>query len=354
MIGTLIIKDLKLFFRNQFFAVITGLALVMFIALYFLIPNTIDDTVSLAFYIENPDLTPLDEALLGEDSETYVMFDSEEAMIAAIEETGDYFVGLSISEDALLATANGEPASFEAYFAPDIPSEAKQLFQDTLELIANASVPEIAQNFNRFNETEIILGNDILGTPLSFRERFLPMVLLFIMVTEVLGLATLLVREIESGTARAMMTSPLRLHHFFTSKALMGMGLAFSQVLLIVLITGKIGTSPLLLLTTLLVGTLLIVGLGFFVAAVSKDSTSVTAWGAFFLIFMTIPAVSVMLPGLATGWMEIVPSYYFVDSLHQILNFGAGWADVSQNLLLLLATSFGLIAVGTAALRRRF
>ncbi|MEM7332702.1 MAG: ABC transporter permease [Chloroflexota bacterium] len=355
MIGTLVLKDLKLFFRNQFFAVITGLTLVMFTAIYFLIPNEVNNSLGLAFYIENPDVTVFDELITEEaEADNLQLFDSEEAMLAALEESGDLLVGLTITEAAALASMNGEPAEFQAYYAPGIPAEAKEMFADTLELIANATNPTVASNLKRMNQTEIVLGNDILGTPISFRERFLPMLLLFIMTVEVLGLATLIAREIESGTARALVTSPLRLHHFFTSKALMGMGLAFGQVLLIVLVTGTITTSPILLLTTLLLGTLLIVGLGFFVAAISPDATSVTAWGAFVLIFMTIPAITVMLPGLASGWMEIVPSFYFVDALHQILNFNAGWADVGQNLLLLFVTSVGLLGIGTAVLRRRF
>ena len=355
MIGTLVIKDLKLFFRNQFFAIITVLSVVMFSVIYFLIPNEVNDSLGLGFYIENPDVTIFDEMIAEEaDEDNLRLFETEEAMLTALEESGDLLVGLTITEEAALASLNGEPAEFQAYYAPGIPAEAKEMFADTLELVANATNPAVAENLSRINNEEVVLGNDILGTPISFRERFLPMLLLFIMTVEVLGLATLIVREIEGGTARALITSPLRLHHFFTSKALMGMGLAFGQVLIIVLVTGAISTSPLLLLLTLFLGTLLIVGLGFLVAAISHDSTSVMAWGAFVLIFMTIPAITVMLPGLASGWMEIVPSYYFVDALHQILNFGAGWADVGQNLMYLLVTSVGFLAVGTAVLRRRF
>ena len=353
MITTLIVKDIKLFFRNRFFAVITGLSLVMFITIYFLIPTELNDSFGMAFYFENPDATTFDDLLLDSEG-NYLIYATEEEMLAALEDSGELFVGLSISEEAAIASGNGEEAQFDAYYAPGVPAEAKLLFQDTLVLLANATNPEVAANLLRFNEEEFVLGNDILGTPLSFRDRFIPMLLLFIMTVEVLGLATLIIREIESGTARALISGPLRLHHFFTGKALMGMGLAFTQVLIIVLVTGAIATSPILLLVTLLLGTLLIVGFGFLVAAISKDSTSVMAWGAFLLIFMTIPAISIMLPGLASGWMEIVPSYFFVDSLHQILNFGAGWADVGQNLLTLFVMSIGLLGIGTAVLRRRF
>jgi ABC-2 type transport system permease protein len=194
----------------------------------------------------------------------------------------------------------------------------------------------------------------MLDAPITVRDRIIPMLLLFILSVEVLGLATLIMREVESGTARALVTSPLRLHQFFASKALMGMILAFSQLFILVAITGKISTSPLLLTTTLLLGSFLIVGIGFIVAAISKDNMSVLALGMFIILLFGIPAVAVMLPGLATAWVEVIPSYFLIDALYRILNFDAGWADVGRNLLMLFVIGAGTMLLGSAALRRRF
>ncbi len=44
MIAALIEKDLKLYFRNRFFTVITLLGIIAFIALYYLLPAQPDDT----------------------------------------------------------------------------------------------------------------------------------------------------------------------------------------------------------------------------------------------------------------------------------------------------------------------
>ena len=73
-----------------------------------------------------------------------------------------------------------------------------------------------------------------------------------------------------------------------------------------------------------------------------------------FIIPMMFPGFSILLPGLSTGWMEFIPSHYFVDSLHRIINFGAGWADVAGNLTLLLLIGAASMAVGTAAIMRKF
>ena len=352
MIGTLIVKDFKQFFRNRLFAVMTVISLIGFITIYFLIPDQVDENVGIAFWIENPATFPAYQILSENDN--YGFLESEAAMLTTLEESNDYFVGLAIPEAAAVAAANGDPVTMTAYYAPNIPNEAKQIFEDVMIMLANSADPAIVANLNRINDTRTILGNNIYDAPISMRDRILPMLLVFILSVEILGLATLIVREVENGTARAMITAPLRLHQFFTAKALMGMLLAFTQLTLIVAITGKLATSPLLLLTTLFLGSFTIVGIGFLVAAVAKDNMSVLAWGMLVLLLFGIPGISIMLPGLATRWMELIPSFFLVDSLHRILNFEAGWVDVSRNLMMLTLVGIGTMMIGATVLRRRF
>ena len=352
MIGTLVVKDIKLFFRNRFFAIVTVIGIVFYLAIYFLLPDQVNESLGIAFYIEDRD-TPLYQRLVDDEGD-YTVFDTEAAMLTALEETDDFFVGLSYPAALSAAVARGEQVTLNAYYAPGVPAEARQIFHDVLVIFANAANPETLANFARFNETEVVLGNDLTGASLSMRARFAPLILMMIVLIEIFGLATLLNRDVENGTARALVTGPLRLHQFFAGKALMGMILAFGQALVLSIVIGIVDTAPLLVLTTLLLGSFLMVGLGFFVAAISKDNTSVMAWAIVFVIPMVFPGLSVMLPGLSSGWMEIIPSFYFVDSLHRILNFGAGWADVGRNLAALLVVGVGTMAIGTAAIRRKF
>ena len=307
MIGTLVVNDIKLFFRHRFFAIVTALGLVAYLTIYFLLPNQMDERLGMAFFIEDREI-PLYQRLV-DDPGDYTIFDSEAEMLTALEETGDFFVGLSLPAELTAAAARGEQVELNAYYAPGVPAEAKQIFHDVLVLYANTVNPETLASLARYNDTKVVLGNDMTGAPLSMRDRFAPLLLMMIVVIEVFGLATLLNRDIDNGTARALVTGPLRLHQFFVGKALMGLVLAFGQVLLLSAVMGILGTAPLLLLTTLLLGSLLMVGLGFFIAAISKDSTSVMGWTIVFIIPMVFPGFSVLLPGLSTGWMELIPSY---------------------------------------------
>jgi len=352
MIGTLVVNDIKLFFRHRFFAIVTAIGVVFYLVIYFLLPNQVDQSMGMAFFIEDREI-PLYQRLVDEPGD-YTIFDSEAEMLTALEETGDFFVGLSLPAEMTAAAARGEKVELNAYYAPGVPAEAKQIFHDVLVLVANTVNPETLTDLTRFNDTQVVLGNDMTGAPLSMRDRFAPLLLMMIVVIEVFGLATLLNRDVDNGTARALVTGPLRLHQFFVGKALMGMALAFGQVLILSAVMGILGTAPLLLLATLLLGSFLMVGLGFFIAAISKDNTSVMGWTIVFIIPLMFPGFSILLPGLSTGWMEFIPSHYFVDSLHRIINFSAGWADVAGNLTLLLLVGAGSMAVGTAAIMRKF
>lgn len=349
MIAALIQKDLKLFFRNQLFAVVTALGLVGYVALFHLLPDTIDDSINLGIYFEAPDATTLDE--MYADFFPYERYDSAESLISAVDE-GDLVAGLTLSAQQVDAITRGAETAIDVWFAPGIPTEVRESYGDIMTVVANAGNPQLRTRLNNLQETEEVLGPD-LREPLPVRDLLVPMLLLFILSIETMGVATLITQEVERGTANALLTSPLRLGHFVSAKIIMGVGLALVQLVLLVILVGKIGINPALLLTTLLLGSLMLIGLAFVIAALSRDNMAVLAWSVLFIIVLAIPAIGVVLPGLSTAWAELIPSYYLIDSLHRVLNFGATWGDVSRNLLNLVLVGGASIALGTFVLRRR-
>ena len=105
--------------------------------------------------------------------------------------------------------------------------------------------------------------------------------------------------------------------------------------------TGGFSQEPLLIALTLLLGSALVTGVGFLMGSASKDLMSVMSWGILAIILLAIPSFSMLIPGFANEWIRILPSYYLVDTIYRIHNFGAGWGDVTSNLLILLAFFFG-------------
>jgi ABC-2 type transport system permease protein len=345
MIRAMVQKDIKLFFRNQFFAFITAFALVIYIALYFLLPSTVDESLPFAVYIEGP-MGAMVDGISGDGLEL-TTFDTEEALIEAVE-SGDYPAGLALSPAVLSAVMRGEPTTLNIYYAPGTEPELR----DAINTVLESRINTLTASRAGVNMVTEIIGPQT-DSPIPMRDLMLPMLLMLIFAIEIMGLATLIVEEIEHGTARAVLTTPLGTREFFTSKAIMGIGLAFVQVFVIVAVTGAIATSPALIVVALLVGCLLITGIGFLIASVARDMMGVMAWGMLALVILSLPSVTIMFPMIGAGWMEYIPSYYLVDTLHRVLNFGASWADVATNLLILLVIGAAALVAGSAMLRRR-
>lgn len=350
MIAALIEKDLTLYFRNQFFALVTGLGLVAYLVIYFLMPASAEDELRFGLHVEASAASAVDERL-GE-FVTAQRFDSEEALVAALEEN-EVPAGLSLTAAQAAAIERGESVTVRAYYAPGIPEDVRSAYDDVLTVLMNVVGSPAGNEFGAIEEESEVLGPDLSGQPIAARDRLLPTLILAVLITETMGLATLITEEVEKDTARALLTSPMRLSHFFTGKTIMGVSLAFVQVLLIVIITGRITAAPFMLVTALLLGSLLVTGLAFIIAALSSDFTSVMGYSIIFLLVLAIPAMTVIFPAIATEWVEIIPTYYLVDTLHRVLNFGADWGDVGRNLLTLATISLGALGLGSLALRRR-
>jgi ABC-2 type transport system permease protein len=346
MIAALVLKDITLMYKNRFFAFISIVGLLVYIAIYFALPRTVDETLEMG--ISGPGLPDQMSRQLQEQGLILRSYESEAALRAAVE-AGDEPVGIATPPDFLLTLAGGGQPQVTVYFQSTLPSEFRQMYSMLLEELMHTLV---GQELNLEVE-EILLGPDMAGQQVPPRDRILPMLAVFILTMEIWGLANLISTELETGTLRAILVTHLKLEGLFTSKGITGMSLAFTQVLILLAITGGLRTEPLLVIAILLLGSLLITGISFLIASVSRDFMTVMGWGMLALILLAIPSFNLMLPGLTTNWIRILPSYYFVDSLAQVMSFGAGWSQVSGSLLILLAWGAGFFGFGVFVLERK-
>ena len=353
MIRALIEKDLKLYFRNPFFALITLLGLVLVVVLYYLLPAQPDESLSTALVLP-ADTSPKMSAFLSGAFESDLL-DSPQELINAVE-TGDYSAGMVLTEAILSDLSTGQPVDVSVYTAPGMTAELKQALISLYSAGLNNVNYVSAEEQLKVNDHVIVLGPDLLdiNEALGLRDRMLPMLLMMMFAIELMGLANLISEEVTRGTVKALLVTPLRVRQFFSAKMLMGVGLAFLEVLIIAAATGKLFVSPAIVVTALLIGSLLMTGVAFFVAAFARDFMSVMAWSVLFLLLLMLPGFNVMFPTMASAWIKIIPSYYLVETLHLALNYGAGWADVGINLLILFASGLVFLLLGSGLLRRRF
>jgi len=346
MITALVVKDVSLYFRNRFFALITVLGVVGFVGIYFLMPATVDEQLVMGLYAPTLSAAFIEE-LQGEEL-IVVKAESEDALKAAMLQ-GDYNVGVALPADFAAKLAAGQKSQVTVYFTSDFPDELKDAYAVVLQELAFAMT---GRPLN-VDVSEEILGPDMAGRQIPVRARMLPLLAVIILMMETMGQASLISSEIEGGTLKALLITPLRVEGLFVGKGIMGVGLAYVQVVFLMGVTGGLSREPILILVALLLGSLLVTGVGFMMASVAKDMMSVMAWGILAVVVLSIPSFGVLLPGTISNWVQAIPSYYLVDAVHRVVNFEAGWGEVGTNLLILLAFAAAIFWIGVVVLRRK-
>ena len=345
IVRALIAKDFTLFFRNRFFAFISVLGIVFYIGIYFIMPSSVDEALDIGLYA--PVLPPVFEQVEGEGL-SIEFVDSVDALEEAVIE-GKYLAGVALPEDIMEKLVTGSKVTVDVYFASDTPQELKDAVTN---LIQELAYMQSGQALTVEISAEVV-GPDMLGQQIPTRDRILPFFAIFLILTETLGLSTLISEEIESRTAQALLITPMTVKGLFLAKGITGVSLAFGQALLFMLATGGLNQQPLIILITLLLASLMVTGIGFLMASAGKDLMSVMAWGLPTIIILSVPAFGVMFPGTVSDWVKVIPSYYLVDTVHLSANFGLGWGDIWQNILILLGFDIAFIGLGIIALRRK-
>lgn len=345
IIGVLVAKDLSLFFRNRFFTLITVLGLVAYLVIYFIMPQAVNENLEIGLYA--PVMLPAFEQMQGEGLEIERV-ESEELLKEGVTE-GQYVAGIVLPADIMEGFVSGQKPKISVYFASDVPEEIK----DAVEVLIRELAYQQAGQVLTIEITAEIIGPDMLGMQIPPRDRMRPLFAILLIMTETFGLANLISEEIERRTINALLVTPVSVKDLFFAKGIIGVSLAFVQAALLMAIIGGMSQQPLIILTALLLGAVLVTGIGFIIGALGKDMMSVMAWGMVALIPLFIPSFGIMFPGIATGWVKVIPSYYLVDTVHRVANFGAGWGDVWYNLVVLLGADLALAWIGIMALGRK-
>lgn len=339
-------KDFFLYFQNRLFAVVTVVGLLAYLAVYFLLPAGVDQTLEIGFHAP-AQLSSVEGA--REEGLEFRSFDSEENLRKAVEE-GDYVAGIAFPEDLVSSVSAGDRPTITLYFPPDVPDSTKSALRSTVQNWGySATGKSVTVEFS-----EEILGRELVTGPIPARDRLRPLFAVFLIMTETMGLASLITEEIETKTLKALLVSPLNTAEIFLAKGITGVGLASIQAVFFMALVGGLSRSPMIVLVSLILGSAMLTGISFLIASVSSDTVSVMAWGILALIVMMIPAGGVLFPGASANWMRFIPSYYLMDSVHIAANFGAGWSDVWTHLIALTLSGLIIGGAGVKVLERRF
>jgi len=347
IIKALLRKDLSLFISNRFYLLITAVGIIFYIGIYFVMPARTDEQLSLAMYA--PVMPPAFTQLTGNQGADIELFSTDESLRQAVLD-GDYPAAISLPPDIMDTWAAGGKPKINIYYAASAPQGIDSAI---VALVKELSYAQTGHAL-KFETTQEILGPDRLGNQIALRDRMRPLFAVFILLVEIMTLSSLIAVEIEQGTARALLATPLRISELFIAKGLLGVGLALGQSLLFMGLVGGFSHQPLIILTTLIIGSVMVVGLGFLLASTTRDVMSVTGWGMLVLILLAVPGFGAAIPGIISGWARVIPSFYLTDTVSRVANYGVGWTDVGMNLVILAGFTAVVLWAGMATLRRRY
>ncbi len=326
IIGSIVAKDLREFTRDRFYVVITVVGLAFYILIFWVLPDTVDETIELGIV-----QTGMGEFFeqTAEQGLTITPFETEEQLRNAIVEGEDRIsVGLSFPDRFVEQVASGMPTTVTVYVTGDVPPEIRNTLSaivTELGFLASGQAPLVTQPA----EAEVVLGVDRAGDQISLRERMRPLFAFFVLVIEMMALATLVASEIQTRTVTAVLATPARVSDFLAAKGIAGTLLAFAQAVLLMAAIQSFGNRPGTLLLALLLGSVMVTGLGLIAGSAGRDFLSIVFWSMLFLIPLMIPAIATMFPGTAAAWVKAIPSWPLVDIIVQATTFDAAFGELS-------------------------
>ena len=342
----LIGKDLKIFLRDQTLGVMSLLGMAVFIAFYFIMPKHVGETIEIG--IAAPVVNPVLTEQFAAEGLVFKFYETRADLERAVTAKGVH-LGISLPEDLHAALAAGTRPRVFVYSSSDIPREIKDLYV----VMVGEMLGEVSGSRVNIESKEIVLGPDMAGKQIPLRDRILPMLVLMMLAAETLGLAHLITSELEGGTVRALLTTPMRTIDLFVGKGIVGVLLAFLPALFMLIVTGGLGAHAPLIVTSLLLGAMMVTGLAFLIATVTKDLMSVIGWGTLAIIVLSVPAFTAIFPGQVSGWIKMIPSYPLVSIMHRALNYDIGWSGNWGHLIWLTGFLVGFVLLGIFTLKRK-
>ncbi len=358
LVVTIMRKDLIELSRDTVWLVLTPLVLVFAILIFWLLPDSVDETLTIGVYPAS--LAASLEGLALADGEVglrVIGFDDEEALAAAVLGDGEraggaVTAGLAFPTGFLLRIMTSQPTEVRVFVNADVPPEVRGALEGGVRemafMLAGAPVP-----VTLLPDDEMVLGVDRAGAQVSLREQVRPLAVFFVLITESLALASLIATEVGSRTVAAIIATPARVADVVIAKGLTGTLLAFSQALVLLVVLQGLGTQPLVVLSAVLLGSLLVAAVSLLAGAAGRDFMTTLFIGVLFLIPMMIPAFALLFPGSASWWMQSLPSFGVLQALHGGATFGLGFGDLSGAFASALAWTAGLFAIGGLVLARR-
>jgi ABC-2 type transport system permease protein len=365
IIRAIVVKDLREFSRDRLWMVLTPLMLVFYVGILWLLPSTVDETINVGIYARGLPGSVADalqsDAIAADQGLLIVPFDDPQELEAAVVEgteveVGDekhtVAIGIAFPDDLASTMASGDPATVTIYVDAAVPAEV-QAAMSAFVREATYAMAGVPLPVTQPEPELIVVGADRVGAQISPQERMTPLIAVMVLIVESMALAGLVAVELQTRTAKAVVTSPATVADLLSAKSLTGTLLAFSQAGLVMLLVGAFGFEPLLLVVALLIGSVMAAGIGMLAGSAGRDFMTTIFISVVFMIPMAVPAVAALFPGAASAWVQVLPTYGFIQTIVGVTAYGQSWADSFGYLAISSAWCVAIFVAGWFILRRR-
>lgn len=348
LLAAIFAKDAKLLSRDRISVLLTGLGLVFYVLIFWLMPSEVDESMNVGVY---PSSLAGRLAPLAEEGD-FAAFDSEAELAAAVRGEGpgvDVDLGLAFSPTLIEDVMAGRPVDAQIVVDENVPPEVREfgasMVREIVYLMTGIEQPA---------DIELsVLGEDRSGNQVPLRDRMRPLLVFVMLLIESFALGALIASEVQSRTVTAVTMTRATLGDFLMAKTVFGTLLAFSQGTLLLILIGGIGAGPLILLLAVFLGALLATAVAFVAGASGKEFLTVVFLNVLLMLPMMVPVIDTIFPGQAAPWVQVLPSYGLVQTLVGVTSYGDGWNEALPHLGRLLAWCVALYAAGLLILKRR-
>lgn len=355
IVAAIVRKDVREFSRDHLYIFLSIFGLLLFVTVYYLVPDTVEESVSIG--VHQTDLTDLlATAAAGETAEgdaqglRLVPYPTEDALRAAVDD-GDVPIGLAFPAGFVDAAAAGQQPTVTVYADVAAPPELRDAMTS---MVREITFTLTGHPLPVTEPSDVVLGTDRAGDQVSLRDSLLPMLVFFVLMIETFALSSLIASEVANRTVTAVLVTPARVSDFLTAKTIYGALLTGGQALILLIALQALTWSNAgVLLVTAGLGALLFTGIGMVTGAGGKDFFSTLFQTMLVVVPLMVPAFSVLFPGTAAPWVQVLPTYPIIDTLAAVTIDGAGWSDVAGSLGLAAIWVTAIYGVGMAVLRRK-
>jgi ABC-2 type transport system permease protein len=352
-------KDLAQILRNRFVAVISVMVIVIFAVIYYLLPSSVNEVFKMGFHLEISEEAAAELGLEGGKDEIAARLSEagKEGTEGGLElvwaDSPTELERMVLDEEVSAGVSfdvSGQRPDLVLYVSSKTPDEVTQAGEAIASEIGYALIGyQLPADFKA-----TVIGPDMAGQQIPMKDRLRVILLAFVFLLELFSLGNLLMEEIQRETAVALLVTPVTLRDFISAKAITGILNTFVLGFLMALLLGAISADTwLAIIVLLLLGAALMVGLAFIVGAVSRDFISMAMIAMIPFVVLVIPGFMVIYPGFDSPVLKAIPTYWLLEPLNGVLNYGMRLSEYTASLFYLALFIVGFFALGFVILRRR-